>query len=170
MVRQYLSHESELQQHLADMRERAARAAGEASVSSLDEFLAVEHRALDVLGARVEAYPDLEGIDLIAVFNRRLVTLENEIAMIRAGFNDAVETFETRRQRFPDNLLAKVTGDDVSDEAFPWYTCREIDVGMAPDFAYYLVYPQGSADDARVMALREWLARESCAKAAPPPP
>lgn len=46
----------------------------------------------------------------------------------------------------------------------------DIDVGMAPDFAYYLVYPQGSADDARVMALREWLARESCARAAPPLP
>ncbi len=37
----------------------------------------------------------------------------------------------------------------------------DIDVGMAPDFAYYLVYPQGSAEDARVLALRDWLRQEA---------
>lgn len=31
------------------------------------------------------------------------------------------------------------------------------EVGMAPDFAYYLVYPEGSADDRRLVALRTWL-------------
>ena len=28
-------------------------------------------------------------------------------------------------------------------------------------FAYYLVYPQGSAEDARVLALRDWLRQEA---------
>jgi len=36
---------------------------------------------------------------------------------------------------------------------------RLFDVGgsMAPTYAYYLVYPQESSDDARVVAFREWM-------------
>jgi LysR family glycine cleavage system transcriptional activator len=46
----------------------------------------------------------------------------------------------------------------------------DIDVGMAPDFAYYLVYPQGSAEDARVRALRDWLRDAALPDAAGPRP
>ncbi|WP_440533473.1 LysR substrate-binding domain-containing protein [Variovorax sp. YR566] len=40
---------------------------------------------------------------------------------------------------------------------------RLFDVGvrMAPPYAYHLVYPQGSGEDARVVAFREWLLREA---------
>ncbi|MDG1828035.1 MAG: LemA family protein, partial [Luminiphilus sp.] len=60
----------------------------------------------DELSLRLEKYPDLEGHQLLYDFNRRLITLENEIALIRAGFNDSVMNFNTRLQSFPDNLLA----------------------------------------------------------------
>jgi len=37
-------------------------------------------------------------------------------------------------------VLQSVTSDDVSNEAFPWYTCRHIDVGMAPALAARVSY------------------------------
>ena len=40
----------------------------------------------------------------------KAVKLENEIAFIRQGFNDAVTQYDTRLQTFPDNLLAGMFG------------------------------------------------------------
>jgi hypothetical protein len=107
VVKQYLQHESELHEQLVQLRERrrAVKDAGE-----FDEYMHLEHSLIDGINLRVEQYPELKGIDLIAVFNRRLTKLENEIALIRTGFNDAVEHYETRRSSFPDNLLAKLSG------------------------------------------------------------
>jgi len=103
VIRQYLRHESELQTHLVQLRERRAAAA---SAREVDGYLEAEHQAISEVLARVEQYPDLEGIDLIAAFNRRLIKLENEVSLIRAGFNDAVMHYQTRIETFPDNLLA----------------------------------------------------------------
>ena len=33
-------------------------------------------------------------------------------------------------------------------------------IKVAPDFAYHLVYPQGSANDARIVAFKDWLLNE----------
>jgi LysR family glycine cleavage system transcriptional activator len=37
----------------------------------------------------------------------------------------------------------------------------ELGVRMAPEFAYYLVYPRSSADDARIVAFRAWMLDEA---------
>lgn len=37
----------------------------------------------------------------------------------------------------------------------------ELGVRMAPEFAYYLVYPQSSADDTRIVAFRDWILDEA---------
>lgn len=37
----------------------------------------------------------------------------------------------------------------------------ELGVRMAPEFAYHLVYPQGSAGDPRIIAFREWILDEA---------
>lgn len=103
VVRQYLRHESELQVHLVQLRERRGSAS---SAREVDGYLEAEHQAISEVLARVEQYPDLEGIYLIAAFNRRLIKLENEVSLIRAGFNDAVMQYQTRIETFPDNILA----------------------------------------------------------------
>ncbi|MDG4893148.1 transcriptional regulator GcvA [Mesorhizobium sp. WSM4976] len=36
----------------------------------------------------------------------------------------------------------------------------ELGIKVAPDFAYFLVYPEASKDDARIIAFREWLLDE----------
>jgi hypothetical protein len=105
VVKQYLSHESQLQKELVRLRELRQEVA---NARDFDEYISTEHETINQLSARIEQYPDLEGIDLIAVFNRRLIKLENEVALIRAGFNDAVTEYEIRSQSFPDNILARL--------------------------------------------------------------
>ncbi len=105
VVKQYLAHEKELQQSLVEMRERWKAVD---DPNDVDGYMALEHAAIDQLSARIEDYPDLKGIEVISDFNRRLIRLENEVALIRAGFNDAVTQYETRLQMFPDNLLAGI--------------------------------------------------------------
>ena len=36
----------------------------------------------------------------------------------------------------------------------------ELGIKVAPDFAYHLVYPQASADEARIVAFKEWMLNE----------
>ncbi|MDA0978207.1 MAG: LemA family protein, partial [Proteobacteria bacterium] len=112
VVRQYLAHEQSLQADLAALRERRNQVD---STADLDAYMQHEFDSIEQINARIESYPDLKGIDLIAVFNRRLIKLENEIALIRAGYNDAVMQYETRRQSFPDNILAGLFGFRARD-------------------------------------------------------
>ena len=105
LVKELLSHEQDLQVSLAKLREQRRVAE---TVADVDSYLALEHQAIDSITARIEAYPDLKGIDMVGALNRRLIKLENEISLIRAGFNDAVTQYEIRRATFPDNLLAKL--------------------------------------------------------------
>ena len=107
VVKQYLSHEAELQKKLVELRESGNKAS---TASEIDAYLALEHGAISQVSLRVEQYPDLKGIELIAAFNRRLIKLENEVALIRAGFNDAVTEYQTRLHSFPDVLIARTFG------------------------------------------------------------
>jgi len=107
VVARYLQHEKSLQEELARLREMRGTAT---SSKAVDDYAAQEHAVIEGISVAVEAYPDLVGIDLISDFNQRLIRLENEIALIRAGFNDAVTQYETRRQTFPDSLLAQGLG------------------------------------------------------------
>lgn len=107
VVKQYLAHERSLQESLVKLREQRQQIE---SVQDVDAYLKREFESIDSIKAQVEAYPDLKGMDLIAVFNRRLIKLENEVALIRAGYNDAVTAYQTRCQTFPDNLLARLFG------------------------------------------------------------
>ena len=107
VVKEYLSHESNLQTGLALLRERSKTVDNS---RDMDQYMAAEHVSLAELSARIEQYPDLKGTTLIQDFHKRLVKLENEVALIRSGFNDAVTQYLTRRQTFPDNLIAKLFG------------------------------------------------------------
>ena len=105
VVRQYLSHESDLLTGLALLRERSRTISSE---QDMDRYMATEHISIGELQALIEQYPDLKGTALLQDFHKRLVKLENEVALIRAGFNDAITQYQTRTQTFPDNLLATV--------------------------------------------------------------
>ncbi|XOV86741.1 MAG: LemA family protein [Pseudomonadota bacterium] len=105
VAKEYLAFEEELQQDLAELRATIGSADTAAMV---DQVMALEHRSIERMSLTIEAYPDLKAATIMADLNRRLIALENEIAMIRAGFNDAVMQYNTRTRSFPDNLLARI--------------------------------------------------------------
>lgn len=105
VVRRFLEHETDLQETLADMRTLRSQAD---SAGAVDRYMALETKSLAALNANFEAYPELRGDKLAAELNRRMIKLENEVALIRSGFNDAVMQYRIRLQTFPDSLVARV--------------------------------------------------------------
>jgi len=82
-----LGHERELMERVGSMRGGAGSAAG---------FLALR-----------EAYPELETNALMGRLSTELARVENEIALMREGYNNAVERYNTRRAHFPEILFSR---------------------------------------------------------------
>ena len=66
--------------------------------------------ALGKLLAVFEAYPDLKANQNVLQVQEELASTENKVAFARQGFNDAVMVYNTRRESFPDNVVAGLTG------------------------------------------------------------
>lgn len=96
-------HERDLQERLVELRNGYRSAA-----TPLEDQLDAGHQAVDRLIASAEAYPDLISQPQTGLFMRTLITLENEIALMRNGYNDAVETYNTRIQSVPDVFFARL--------------------------------------------------------------
>lgn len=118
ICQKYLSHEKELQTSLTRLRAEAAENKGKAEVlnsasaqqvnNNMQQAGPVLALLVSTLQLRAEAHPELKSDKLVADLHDKLVALDNEIAFIRQGFNDAVSQYNTRIALFPDNLLAKV--------------------------------------------------------------
>lgn len=66
--------------------------------------------ALSKLRMLSEAYPDLKASTNAGTLMEELSSTENRIAFARQAYNDAVMTYNTRRETFPTNLLAGAFG------------------------------------------------------------
>ncbi|MBG89412.1 MAG: hypothetical protein CMO80_21295 [Verrucomicrobiales bacterium] len=107
IVSEFLAHEKELQNDLAQMRSWIPSAT---SPENATEYLTAEHQfTTRYLGLR-EAHPNLRGNALADKLTKTLIELENEIALMRDGYNRAVEIYNPRIALFPDLLLAKLGG------------------------------------------------------------
>jgi LemA protein len=62
--------------------------------------------ALGRLFAVSEAYPDLKANQNMLQLSEELTSTENKIAFARQAFNDAVMSYNTRIESFPDNVVA----------------------------------------------------------------
>jgi LemA protein len=54
----------------------------------------------------MEAYPDLKANQNMLALQEELTSTENKIAFARQAYNDAVMTYNTSREVFPNNLVA----------------------------------------------------------------
>ena len=54
-----------------------------------------------------ENYPDLKGNKMMDDFMNRLTRMENEVALMRAGYNDGIERYRDVKQRIPEVFIAK---------------------------------------------------------------
>ena len=79
-----------------------------AAAQSADENVLVG--ALKSLLAVSEAYPDLVASQRFAELQDELVTTENRIQAARRIFNGNVRDYNTRVQKVPSNLVAKLSG------------------------------------------------------------
>src|SRR5210317_447746 len=62
--------------------------------------------ALGRLFALSEAYPDLKANQNMMQLSEELTTTENKVAFARQAYNDSVMTFNTKREVFPNNIIA----------------------------------------------------------------
>ncbi len=112
----YMAHERETLQAVIAARNQAQAAAGRASggASGAIAELAGAEAALGGLLTRffalAEAYPDLKANQNMAQLQEELASTENRVAFARQAYNDAVMTYNTKREQFPDSLVANAFG------------------------------------------------------------
>ncbi len=106
VVQSYLSHEREIQEDLAELRSQFT-ATQKWNPESAADLITAEKKLTDTLLVRCEAYPDLKANEVVQKLFDQLIALENEIALMRKGYNDSVERHNTRIQSIPEMFLAK---------------------------------------------------------------
>jgi LemA protein len=110
----YMKHERETLDAVIQARNAAQSASGRAASNPGDaqamQALSSAEGALTGTLTRFmalsEAYPDLKADGTMMRVMEELSSTENKVAFARQGFNDAVTNYNTKREVFPNNLVA----------------------------------------------------------------
>jgi LemA protein len=119
----YIKHERETLEAVIAARNTAQAAAGKAGEDPTDgaairELAGAESMLGAAMGrffALAEAYPDLKANQNMMQLSEELSSTENRIAFSRQAYNDAVMTYNTKCESFPDNLVAGKFGFKQSE-------------------------------------------------------
>ena len=110
----YMSHERETldavisARNMADSARQAA-ASNPGDPNSLSKLAQAEAGLGGVMGrlfAVAEAYPDLKANQNMMQLSEELTTTENKVAFARQAYSDSVMSFNTKREVFPNNIIA----------------------------------------------------------------
>ena len=120
----YLSHERETLEAVVAARNDAASALkaisdGGIDSGSIQQLSGAEGAlgaAMGKLNVVMEAYPDLKASQNMQQLSEELTSTENRVAFARQGFNDAVMSYNTYRQSFPNVIIGNSFGhrDDAT--------------------------------------------------------
>ena len=102
-VKGYASHEKGVLESVTQARAAAINAEGPADQARAENMIT---GALKSLFAVAEAYPDLKANENFAQLQEELSSTEGRIAYARQFYNDAVQSYNTKIQSFPSNLIA----------------------------------------------------------------
>jgi LemA protein len=110
----YLKHERETLEAVIKARNVAAAAAQAAAANPADPaamkgLLGAEAGlagALSRLMVVSEQYPDLKANQNMMQLTEEMTSTENKISFARQAYNDAVMTYNTKRESFPTNVVA----------------------------------------------------------------
>lgn len=113
-VKGYLQHERGTLEAVIAARNQAvsglkAAAGNPGDVQAMQQLGAAETALSQSLGrlfALSEAYPDLKANQNMMQLNEELSSTENRVAFARQAYNDAVMSYNNRREMFPGTLLA----------------------------------------------------------------
>ena len=103
----YLQHEKEVHLGIAELR-NAVHGKTSFAPSDFEATMQVEIALTTRLIALAEAYPKLKGETLMRELMTSLTRMENEVALMRAGYNDSVELYRSTKSRIPEVILAKL--------------------------------------------------------------
>ncbi len=114
----YMKHERETLEAVITARNAAQSAANHAGSNPVDGAAirdlagaeAVLGAAMGKFFALAEAYPDLKANQNMMQLQEELASTENRIAFARQAYNDAVMHYNTKRESFPDLLVANNFG------------------------------------------------------------
>lgn len=104
VVSESMAYEKKLLSLIAQARALSRPELG--NTQALKSTIATQAEINKGLLALQEAYPELKSNELVKRFMVLMSTMETEISLIRAGYNDAVEAYNSRLQSFPDVLIA----------------------------------------------------------------
>ncbi len=107
IAKTYLSHERSTMETLSRLRS-VVTSKNSYSPSEVDAAMKDETALAGRLIALQENYPDLKGNQIMGDFMNRLARMENEVALMRAGYNDGIERYREVKQRIPEVLIAKI--------------------------------------------------------------
>ncbi|MCW7752656.1 LemA family protein [Desulfobotulus sp. H1] len=106
IAKTYLAHEKELLTALSSLRTEASLPPGE--TEKAEEIVQKERAVCNSFHARMESYPQLKAQSLVQEITHEIIRTENYLSLLRKGYADSVEIFNTRIQSFPDFFLAKM--------------------------------------------------------------
>ncbi len=132
VAKQYMAHERETLEAVIQARNQAMSTEKEVSQDpgdpeSMQKLMGAEQSLTGAMGrlfALSENYPDLKANQNMMQLTEELTSTENKIAFARQSFNDSVMTYNTNREKFPNNIIANAFGFkearlfeiDVADE------------------------------------------------------
>jgi LemA protein len=114
----YLKHERETLEAVIAARNSAvaglkAAAAQPGNPAAVQQLAGAENQLTGALGrlfAVAEAYPDLKANQNMMQLSEELTSTENKVAFSRQAYNDAVMSYNNRREVFPNTLIANIGG------------------------------------------------------------
>ena len=128
-AKSFMKHERETLEAVITARSTAADARSAADLSdsaSVQALASAESGLGSVLGrlfALQESYPDLKSNQNMMQVSEELSSTENKIAFSRQAYNDAVTTYNNKREMFPSSIVANImnfvpaTLFEIADEA-----------------------------------------------------
>jgi len=117
-ARAYMAHEKGTLTAVIEARNQAVNAAKSASAhpenaAAIKELMAAETALTGSLGklfALSENYPDLKANQTMGQMMEELSSTENKVSFSRQAYNDAVMSYNTYREQFPNMLIANSGG------------------------------------------------------------
>lgn len=109
----YMKHERETLEAVINAR-NAAQSAGQQAASKPGDPQAMQSLStaetalagtMTKFFALMESYPDLKANQNMLALQEELTSTENKVAFARQAYNDAVMTYNTAREVFPNNLV-----------------------------------------------------------------
>ena len=119
----YMKHERETLEAVIGARNQAASAgksaaADPSNASAMKGLLGAEGALTGAMGrmfAVMEAYPDLKANQNMMAVQEELTSTENKVSFARQAYNDAVTSYNTAREKFPNVLIATPMGFQAAE-------------------------------------------------------